>query len=81
MEAAVEGLPEAEHAAFQPGRGRVTAPVVVGTTRRRWRCRVCQVECGGRDAFREHCGSEEHFDGLQVFGLRPDLFAERLQLA
>jgi hypothetical protein len=80
MEAAVEplrGLPESDHdQAFQPG--RVTA--AAGRTRR-WRCRVCQVECGGRDVFRAHCGSDEHFDGLQVFGLRPDLFAGRLHLA
>uniref|UniRef100_A0A0Q3SAN9 C2H2-type domain-containing protein n=1 Tax=Setaria italica TaxID=4555 RepID=A0A0Q3SAN9_SETIT len=34
------------------------------TATRQWRCRVCEVECGGPDAFREHCGSELHFDGL-----------------
>ena len=45
-----------------------------GTAGRRWRCRVCQVECGGQDGLREHCMSDEHYNGLQLFALRPDLF-------
>ncbi|CAL4891549.1 unnamed protein product [Urochloa decumbens] len=84
MEGAVEP-PEAEHEVFQPGgRPATTSPSAAAgprTTARLWRCRVCQVECGGRDMFREHCGSEQHFDALQVFVLRPDLFADRLHVA
>ncbi|CAM0949470.1 unnamed protein product [Alopecurus aequalis] len=45
----------------------------VGT---RWRCRVCQVECGGRDGFREHCMSDAHYNGFQMFALHPNLFAD-----
>ena len=60
--------------AFQPG--WVTAPA--GRTRR-W-C-VAEVECGGRDVFRALCGSDEHLDGLQVFGLCSELFAGCLNLA
>ncbi|CAL4905825.1 unnamed protein product [Urochloa decumbens] len=84
MEAAVELLPEPEHEAFEPGGQPVTTSAAVAagrTTARRWRCRVCHVECGGRDVFREHCGSEQHFDALQMFVLRPDLFADRLHVA
>ena len=47
-----------------------------GAAGRRWRCRVCQVACGGRDGLREHCMSDAHYDGLQLFALRPDLFVD-----
>lgn len=77
----MQGLPEAETEGFQPT-SRATAPppaAAVRTTARRWLCRVCQVDCGERDVFREHCGSDEHFHGLQVFGLLPDLFLESIK--
>nr|CAB3462403.1 unnamed protein product [Digitaria exilis] len=78
----VRGPPESE--GFQPGsRATAAAPApAVGTTTtasHRWLCRVCQVECGEREVFREHCGSDEHFDGLQAFGLSPDLFLESIK--
>uniref|UniRef100_A0A0D9Y0L1 U1-type domain-containing protein n=1 Tax=Leersia perrieri TaxID=77586 RepID=A0A0D9Y0L1_9ORYZ len=44
------------------------------TARSPWRCRVCQVDCGGRDGFREHCMSDEHYAGLQLFVLHSNLF-------
>ncbi|KAM0861890.1 hypothetical protein ACQ4PT_045605 [Festuca glaucescens] len=49
-----------------------------GAAGRQWRCRVCQVECGGRDGLREHCMSDAHYNGLQLFALRPDLFTDSL---
>nr|CAB3466240.1 unnamed protein product [Digitaria exilis] len=76
----VQGLPESE--GFQPGSRATAPPPAMGTTTtasRRWLCRVCQVECGEREVFREHCGSDEHFDGLQAFGLSPDLFLESIK--
>ncbi|KAF0887612.1 hypothetical protein E2562_002329 [Oryza meyeriana var. granulata] len=58
--------------------GRRAAPEAAPA--RPWRCRVCQVECGGRDGFREHCMSDEHYAGLQLFALHSDLFADRPNL-
>jgi hypothetical protein len=51
-----------------------------GAAGRPWRCRVCQVECGGRDGLREHCMSDAHYDGLQLCALRPDLFTESVYI-
>lgn len=50
------------------------------TARGRWRCRVCQVECGGVEGFREHCMSDEHYAGLQLFALHSHLFTDHPNL-
>jgi hypothetical protein len=51
-----------------------------GAAGRRWRCRVCQVVCRGQDGLREHCMSDAHYNGLQLFALRPDLFPDAVYI-
>uniref|UniRef100_A0A0E0MNS7 C2H2-type domain-containing protein n=1 Tax=Oryza punctata TaxID=4537 RepID=A0A0E0MNS7_ORYPU len=55
-------------------------PRATATAARPWRCRVCQVECGGREGYREHCMSDEHYAGLQLFALHSHLFTDRPNL-
>uniref|UniRef100_A0A0E0RIY4 C2H2-type domain-containing protein n=1 Tax=Oryza rufipogon TaxID=4529 RepID=A0A0E0RIY4_ORYRU len=55
-------------------------PAATAARARRWRCRVCQVECGGVEGFREHCMSDEHYAGLQLFALHSHLFTDRPNL-